>query len=58
MSEAAAMAVIVASIAGCVASTNYFHDKRDETKTAQQVCVEKAWTQADRIECLKAGVKP
>lgn len=57
MSDALAMAIIVASIAGCVASTNYFHDEREKGKTAQQICVEKAWTQADRIECLKAGAK-
>lgn len=45
-----AVALAIASVGGCIVGTRYV----DNQKTPQQLCVERAWTNADRVECLKA----
>jgi hypothetical protein len=50
-----AAAIAIASMAGCVAVTAVSKHERDKAMTPQQRCVELAWSQADRIECLKTG---
>lgn len=56
MSEALALALMVAAVAGCIVGSSYMEAKKTEARAAmtpQQMCVQHAWTQADRIECLK-----
>ena len=53
MSEHAAWAIIIASIAGCTAGQSYFNYKARKEMTPQQICVERSWSQKDRLECLK-----
>ena len=50
--EPAAIAIMVVAMASCTASS-YFRPAEPQ-RDAQTECVNRAWTQADRIECLKA----
>lgn len=50
------VAICVASIAGCVASVGIAEREKEKMMTAQQMCVARALTNSDRVDCLK--VKP
>lgn len=55
MSDNAVFAVIFAtSVASCTACTVSDRLIAAKVTTPQQMCMEKAWTQADRIQCLQA----
>ena len=58
MNEAGMIAVIVASIAGCVAVESYVQRDNGKMLSPQQMCIKAAWTQADRMECLRASEPP
>jgi uncharacterized protein YceK len=56
MTENAALAIAVASIAGCTAVSNYGSSKQKEAEYPGTACVRAAWNHADRIECVKAQI--
>ena len=56
MNENAMLAVVIASFAGCTAVGSYSSDRVKEAEYPGTACVKAAWTQADRIECVKAQV--
>lgn len=56
MTENAMLAVAIASIAGCTAVGSYSTSKAHEAEYPGTACVRAAWTQADRIECVKAQI--
>ena len=56
MTENAALAIAIASIAGCTAVGSYASYKGREAEYPGTACVRLAWTQSDRIECVKAQV--
>lgn len=55
MTENAMLAIIIASMAGCTAVGAYSSTHR-EAEYPGTACVRAAWTQADRIECVKAQI--
>ena len=55
MNENAMIAVVVASLASCTAVGSYSVANR-EADYPGTACVRAAWTQADRIECVKAQI--
>ena len=54
MNEAAAIAIIIVAVASCTVATNYLAIEKNKNDDPQAECVRRAWSQADRIECLKA----
>ena len=52
LSDGAAYALMVVAMASCTAAS-YFQPKEPQ-RDAKTECVKRAWTQADRVECLKA----
>lgn len=54
MSENAMLAIVIASFAGCTAAGALAPAK--EADYPGTACVLAAWTQADRIECVKAQI--
>ncbi len=52
-----AIALAIASIGGCIVGSSYVQAEKEKAMTPQQMCVRLAWSQADRIECLKVGAK-
>lgn len=57
MNENTLLAILfVAMIGSC--SLMDFVEKTRPVPDAATKCVEKAWTQADRIQCLQVGRKP
>ena len=51
-------AVILAFVASCTAESitdKVIVAKGLQGMTPQQICVQKAWTQTDRMECLKGA---
>lgn len=55
MNENAAIAIVLTSFAGCTAVSSYSHSNR-VAEYPGTVCVQRAWTHADRIECVKAQI--
>lgn len=55
ISDGAAMAIMVVAMASCTAAS-YFQPAEPQ-RDATTECVKRAWTQADRIECVKASPK-
>jgi hypothetical protein len=56
MSDAIGMlsiALVIASIGGCIVGSRYVDAQKEKAMTPQQMCVQRALTQADRIECLR-----
>jgi hypothetical protein len=56
MTENAMLAIAIASVAGCTAVGSYSSNKAQEAKYPGTACVERAWSHADRIECVKAQI--
>lgn len=57
MSDGAAMAIMVLAMASCTAATGYYGHQTTVARAnadPRTACVAAAWTQADRIECIKA----
>lgn len=54
MSEHAAWAIVIATMAGCTVGEVYIKAEARKAMTPQQMCMDKAWTHADRVECMKA----
>lgn len=55
MNENAMLAIVIASMAGCTAVGSYSGATRSPEYPGT-ACVRAAWTQADRIECVKAQI--
>lgn len=55
MNEYGMWAIVIASMAGCTAVSSY-GGKEHEAEYPGTACVKAAWTQADRIECVKAQI--
>lgn len=55
MTENAMLAIAISSVASCTAVSSYSAVHRSPEYPGT-VCVRSAWTQADRIECVKAQI--
>lgn len=51
-----AVAIAIAAIASCTAVERYSSAEERSRMTPEQLCVQKAWTQPDRMQCM--GKKP
>lgn len=53
---ALSVAIATVAVASCVALGNNAHHESQSKMTAEQLCVQRAMTQHDRMQCM--GAKP